>query len=72
MPEAGCWAGAERIGDFLIRIGAMSRDQVADVLRAKKAGDSRLLGEIALELGYIGDDAIKRYVEYLEKQQKQD
>ncbi len=58
---------ADRIGDFLVRIGAMNPEQVAEVLRKQKAGDKRMFGEIALQLGYIQDDAIKRYADYLEK-----
>jgi len=58
----------DRIGDFLVKIGAMKPDQVQDVLRAQQAGDTRRFGEIATELRYINDDAIKRYVDYLEKQ----
>jgi hypothetical protein len=58
----------ERIGDFLVRIGAMKSEQVEEVLRLQKAGDKRRFGEIAVELGYIRDDSIKRYVDYLEKQ----
>jgi hypothetical protein len=58
----------ERIGDFLVRIGAMKSEQVEEVLRLQKAGDKRRFGEIAIELGYIRDDSIKRYVDYLEKQ----
>ena len=38
-----------------------------DVLRVQKAGDGRMFGEIAIELGYINDDAIRRYLDYLEK-----
>jgi hypothetical protein len=56
----------EKIGDFLIRINAMSRDQVVEVLQLQQAGDKRRFGEIALELGYIGDDSLKRYLDYLE------
>ena len=55
---------AERIGDILVRIGAMGQRQVDDVLRRQKAGDGRIFGEIAIELGYIDDSALKRYVEY--------
>ncbi len=58
---------ADRIGDFLVRIGAMTPEQVAEVLRRQKGGDTRMFGEIALKLGYIQDDAIKRYADYLEK-----
>jgi hypothetical protein len=57
----------ERIGQFLVRIAVMKASQVDHVLRAQKAGDSRRFGEIAVELGYINDDAIKRFADYLEK-----
>jgi len=62
---------AERIGDFLIRIGAMKQNEVEDILRSQRAGDTRKFGEIAIEFGYINDDAIKRYVDYLERQQRE-
>ena len=53
-----------RIGEFLVQIGAIKQYQVDDVLRLQKDGDTRLFGEIAIELGYIDDEAIKKYVEY--------
>ncbi|MGA2641817.1 MAG: hypothetical protein ABSG21_13055 [Spirochaetia bacterium] len=56
-----------RIGDFLVKIGAMTSEQVDHVLRLQERGDSRIFGEIALELGYLNDDAIKRYVDHVEK-----
>jgi hypothetical protein len=52
-----------RIGEFLIEIGAMKKYQVQDVLRVQNEGDQRLFGEIAIELGYVNDDAIARYLE---------
>ena len=58
----------ERIGDFLVKIGAMKPHQVEDILRVQQAGDKRRFGEIATELRYIHNDAITRYVDYLEKQ----
>jgi len=39
---------AERIGDNLVKIGAMTKDQVNDVLLRQKDGDTRLFGEIAI------------------------
>ena len=60
----------DRIGEFLLRVGAMRPDQIEMVLRIQAAGDARRFGEIAVELGYIRDDAIKRYVEYLEKTER--
>ena len=53
-----------RIGEFLVQIGAMQKYQVDDVLRVQEGGDSRMFGEIAIELGYINDAAIKKYLDY--------
>ncbi len=53
----------ERIGKGLIRIGAMTEEQVEDVLARQKDGTNRLFGEIAIELGYVDDEAIKRYLD---------
>ena len=58
---------AERFGEFLVRIKVMTPDQVDQVLEAQKAGDNRRFGDIAIELGFIHDDAIKRYVDFLEQ-----
>jgi hypothetical protein len=58
----------EKIGEFLVRIGTMTSQQVEQVLAAQNGGCRRRFGEIALELGFIKDDAIKRYVDFLEKQ----
>jgi hypothetical protein len=54
------------IGEFLVKIGAMSPAQVQEVLSLQEKGDGRIFGEIALGLGYLKDDALKRYVVYLE------
>ena len=52
----------ERIGEALVRIGAMKSHQVEDVLRLQQGGDRRMFGEIAIELGYIDDQAILKYL----------
>jgi|GEM_PF-546119 len=52
----------ERIGEALVRIGAMKSYQVEDVLRLQQGGDRRMFGEIAIELGYIDDEAIRKYL----------
>ena len=57
-----------RIGEFLVQIGAMQKYQVDDVLRVQEGGDSRMFGEIAIELGYINDAAIKKYLDYRHSQ----
>ena len=43
----------ERIGDYMIRTGAMNQSQVDEVVRAKTAGDTRHFGDIAISLGFI-------------------
>jgi len=53
---------SEKIGETLVRIGAITPSQVEDVLRAQKAGDNRMFGEIAIELGYINDEALQSYL----------
>jgi hypothetical protein len=58
----------EKIGDVLVRIGAMTEEQVEEVLRTQKAGDARIFGEIAIELGYIDDEALRRYVEIVHQE----
>jgi hypothetical protein len=54
---------SEKIGEFLQRIGVMTEQQVQEVLDAQEAGDNRMFGEIAIELGYINDEVLKKYIE---------
>jgi hypothetical protein len=60
----------EKIGDVLVRIGAMTEEQVEEVLRTQQAGDARIFGEIAIELGYIDDEALRRYVEIVHQEKQ--
>ncbi len=53
---------AERIGEGLVRIGAMTEEQREKVLKMQEDGDNRLFGEIAVDLGFIDDQAILDYV----------
>jgi len=55
--------GTEKIGEFLVKIGAMKQWQVEDLLIVQKSGDTRLFGELAIAFGYIDDKALRRYVE---------
>jgi len=52
----------ERIGEGLMRIGAITQAQVDAVVKRQKAGDKRLFGEIAVDLGYVDVDAIIKYL----------
>ena len=54
----------ERIGDGLMRIGALTKAQVDEVLRVQaETEEPRLFGEIAIELGYINEVALKRFID---------
>lgn len=53
----------ERIGEALVRIGAMAPEQVDQVLKLQKDGDKRLFGEIAIEQSFINDKAIRAYLD---------
>ncbi len=53
---------SEPIGETLIAIGAMTKDQVNRVLSLQKQGDSRRFGQIAIEMGFIDDAAIEKYL----------
>ena len=52
----------ERIGDFLVRIGAMTPEHQSDVLMRQATEPDRLFGEIAIELKYIDDAAVDEYL----------
>jgi hypothetical protein len=52
---------AERIGDFLVRTGAITPAQVESVIAAQKAGDSRAFGEIAVSMGFTTRAAVDGY-----------
>lgn len=52
----------QRIGDFLVRIGAMTLDQVSAVLGRQANEPDRLFGEIAIEMGFISDSAIDKFL----------
>jgi hypothetical protein len=55
---------SHRIGDFLLSIGAMDEQQVEEVLRVQREDEEpRMFGEIAIELGYIDDSVLRKYVE---------
>lgn len=50
----------------MILLGMMKVDQVESVLAAQGAGDKRPFGELALSLGFIEDNALRRYADYLD------
>ena len=53
----------EKIGEGLVRTGAMTQTQVDDVLRRQSEGNDSLFGVIALELGYVSEETLLDYFE---------
>lgn len=53
----------EKIGEGLVRMNAMTQEQVDDVLERQKKGNDSLFGIIALELGYVDDTVLLEYLE---------
>jgi len=53
----------EHIGAFLLRIGVMTSERIAEVLRAQEAGDKRSFGEIAIAKGYADVYSLKAYAD---------
>lgn len=52
----------ERIGEFLRRIGALSNEQVEEILARQRETPDKKFGQIAVELGYISEDLIDRFL----------
>jgi hypothetical protein len=55
-------AMAERLGDYMIRTGAMNQAQVEEVAKLKAAGDKRHFGDIAISLGFIKAADVEAYL----------
>jgi hypothetical protein len=53
---------SEKIGEFLVRINAMSQEECDEVFMIQQNGDKRLFGEIAIEHGYVDKESIKKYL----------
>ena len=52
----------ERIGEFLVKIGAMTAEQRDEILELQKKEPDRLFGELAVERGYINDKAVDTFL----------
>ena len=53
----------EKIGEGLVKIGAMTKEQVEDILNRQKSGNDSLFGIMAIELGYVDDKVLLDYLE---------
>ncbi|MCK5672307.1 MAG: hypothetical protein KAH95_02965 [Spirochaetales bacterium] len=53
----------EKIGEWLIRAGALSLTDVETVLKEQREGNESLFGIIAMELGLIDPDVLLAFAE---------
>jgi len=61
---------SQRIGEFLVSIGAMTDEQVQSVVEQQKQDHEKLFGEIAIEMGFINDAAVDRYLANAKKNEE--
>ena len=51
----------ERIGEFLVRIDAITEEQKEKIIKKQQEKPASLFGQIAIELGYINEDIIEKF-----------
>ncbi len=58
----------EKIGEFLVRNRFITLGQVGEILKVQKNSPEKKFGAVALELGYITNDVINKYLQYMDHQ----
>ena len=54
-----------RIGELLVSKGVLTESQVEEILLKQKDGDTRKFGDIAVDLKFMEDTALNRYLDLL-------
>lgn len=63
LPQPGIWAqSGNTIGAIALRMNLLTIDQVDDIINAQET-ESKLFGQIAIELGFIDKDELDRLLE---------
>ena len=52
----------EKIGEGLVRIGALNSGQREEILRLQQQGDKRLFGQIAVARHFVTPEAVTNYL----------
>jgi hypothetical protein len=52
----------ERLGQLLVRMGALTQEQVAEILEYQKDHPDILFGQIAVKLGYITREKLDKFL----------
>ena len=53
----------ERLGEFLVRLGVLTKDQVVEILAKQAVEPTKLFGQIAIELGFVKHGDIDAFIE---------
>ena len=61
----------ERMGEFLVRVGALSEARVAEILRRQKNEPHLRFGEIAIALGYLDFSILLKYIDHVREEHPQ-
>ena len=52
----------ERLGELLHRMGALTKDEIEDILSYQKKNPNILFGQIAVMKGYITNEILDKYL----------
>lgn len=52
----------ERLGEMLVRLGALSNEQVEEILSYQKEHPGTLFGQIAVQLGFLTEEVLNKYL----------
>lgn len=52
----------ERLGELLVRMGALKEDQVRQILEYQEKNPGMLFGQIAIKLGFITNEVLEKYL----------
>ena len=52
----------QRFGEFLVKVGELNEQQVADILEYQQKNLGKLFGQIAVELGFMSDETLNKYL----------
>lgn len=51
-------SSVERLGELLVRMGALEREHIAEILSYQNQHPSMKFGEIAVKLGYVSEERL--------------
>ena len=52
----------ERLGEMLVRLGALKKEQIAEILSYQIEHPGMLFGQIAVQLGFITEEVLDKYL----------